>query len=87
MWSACTVANVKEMPILLRQEGRAPANFTVLTSFIGGAQDPGVLSLTNDELVAQVHKDTVQALLTSDAPLPKVLSVKMWARAIPQYNL
>eukprot|EP01032_Pedospumella_encystans_P013027 gene13027-15025_t len=68
-------------------EGRAPANFTVLTSFIGGAQDPGVLSLTNDELVAQVHKDTVQALLTPDAPLPKVLSVKMWARAIPQYNL
>jgi len=59
----------------------------VLTSFVGGAQDPSVISLTNDELVAQVHKDTAQALLTPDAPLPKVLSVKMWARAIPQYNL
>ena len=35
----------------------------------------------------QVHSDTARALLNADAPLPKVLSVKMWTRAIPQYDM
>lgn len=68
-------------------EGRAPPGYTVLTSFVGGAQDPEVTALTEEQLVAQVHGDTARALLHADAPLPKVLSVKMWTRAIPQYDM
>lgn len=68
-------------------EGRAPAGYTVLTSFVGGAQDPAVAALSEEQLVAQVHNDTAHILLTPGAPLPKVLSVKMWSRAIPQYDM
>lgn len=68
-------------------EGRAPTGYTVLTSFVGGAQDPAVAALSEEQLVAQVHKDTAQVLLNADSPQPKVLSVKMWSRAIPQYDM
>lgn len=51
----------------------------------------GIRGLTEDQLVAQTHKDTVQTLLKPEYAkewrLPKVLSVKVWPTAIPQYNV
>lgn len=59
----------------------------MLTNFIGGALDPGILQLSPEQLVEQVHGDNMRILLKPGAPRPRVISVKMWPRAIPQYEL
>jgi protoporphyrinogen oxidase len=58
-----------------------------MTSFIGGSQDEGVVELSSSEIVQQVHRDTREILLNSDAPFPKVLAVRTFQKAIPQYNM
>jgi oxygen-dependent protoporphyrinogen oxidase len=64
---------------------RAPAGYTTLTSFIGGSTDPGILSLSDDEIVNTVHRD-LQQVMGITAP-PRVLGVTRWERVIPQYTL
>lgn len=66
---------------------RAPQGYQLINSFIGGAQDESVGQLSDEELVQQVHADISRVLLTSSAVMPKVLGVRRWPRAIPQYNL
>ncbi|MGB3509632.1 MAG: protoporphyrinogen oxidase [Microcoleaceae cyanobacterium] len=67
--------------------GRAPQGWQIFTNFIGGATDPGIAELDNEKIVGQVHLDLCSTLLKQDVPLPKVLAVHLWSRAIPQYNL
>ena len=43
-------------------------------------------SWSDDEIVAEVDKE-LQVLLKPDAPPPKVLGIKLWPTAIPQYEL
>ncbi|MEO0949338.1 MAG: protoporphyrinogen oxidase, partial [Cyanobacteria bacterium J06641_5] len=67
--------------------GRAPAGWALLTSYIGGATDREIAELDKTEIAAAVHKDLQQTLLAPTAPEPKILNVRLWPQAIPQYVL
>jgi len=67
--------------------GRCPPGYSLLTSFIGGSQDTAIAGVNSQEIVNIVHSDLIKTtLLKKDAAAPRVLSVRMWPRAIPQYN-
>ncbi len=66
--------------------GRSPEGYQTIVCFIGGATDPSIAALTTDEIISQVDSDAKHILLHKDAPPPKVLSCKLWPKAIPQYN-
>lgn len=67
--------------------GRTPAGWRMLTNFIGGATDPEIADLDTEGIAQAVHQDLRKLLLRPDAPPPKVLTVNLWKRAIPQYTL
>jgi len=71
--------------------GRCPKDESMVLTYIGGAKDPqlfgGLDSLSEEDLVAQVHADCVRTLLKPNAPEPKVVDIMVWEWAIPQPNV
>ncbi len=65
---------------------RCPADEVLVTSFLGGATDPGVAGQSDEELARAVHKDLTRALKIKEVA-PHVVAGFRWQEAIPQYNL
>jgi protoporphyrinogen/coproporphyrinogen III oxidase len=65
--------------------GRAPEGCALLTSFVGGAMNPGVIQKSPEELVALVHGEIASLLAIRKEPM--FWNVMVWPRALPQYNL
>ncbi|KAH7284143.1 hypothetical protein KP509_34G041000 [Ceratopteris richardii] len=67
--------------------GRAPANRVMLLNYIGGATNTQIIDKDEAELVNQIDKDVRRMLIKPDAPSPDVLGVRLWPRAIPQFDV
>jgi oxygen-dependent protoporphyrinogen oxidase len=66
---------------------RAPPGEVLLLSYFGGALNRGVVAQEEDDIVRQVDLDLKKMLLRADAPPPRKLAVRVWPRAIPQFNV
>jgi protoporphyrinogen/coproporphyrinogen III oxidase len=65
--------------------GRAPHGQMVVTSFVGGATDPDIVTKTDAEIVAVVRDDHARILGIAGSPITAV--VWKHEKALPQYNL
>ena len=59
----------------------------MILNYIGGAQDVEIEKLNEDELLQAVHNDALKTILKPGTPLPKKVGVRMWSKAIPQFNI
>ncbi len=64
---------------------RAPAGHVLLTSFVGGATDPGAASLSAKELSELVQRELAPLLQIRAAPL--FSHAQVYRHALPQYNI
>jgi oxygen-dependent protoporphyrinogen oxidase len=65
--------------------GRAPDGMVLVTSFAGGATNPEVVSMSEDQIAEIVHNEVAQIMRISGAPIAQ--RVQRYERALPQYNL
>jgi oxygen-dependent protoporphyrinogen oxidase len=65
--------------------GRAPDGEALMTSFVGGATNPGALQQSESALAELTHKELTPLLGIRKEPV--FSSVTIWPRALPQYNL
>lgn len=72
---------------LFKDDNRAPKGEFMILNYIGGARDTAIVDLTEEELVQAVHEDALKTILKPGTPLPKVVGVRVWEKAIPQFNL
>jgi oxygen-dependent protoporphyrinogen oxidase len=75
---ACTFSSVK-FP------GRAPQGYALLRAFVGGALQPEMFELSQEELISRVRADLRDLLGIEQAPL--FTEVSKWERSMPQYHL
>ncbi len=65
--------------------GRAPDGEALMTSFVGGATNPGALQQSETTLAELIHKELTPLLGIRSEPV--FSNVTIWPRALPQYNL
>lgn len=65
--------------------GRAPQGRVLMTSFLGGATDPGLVEKTEDEIAEIANSENRRILQISGAPV--VSATWKHPKALPQYNL
>jgi len=75
---ACTFSSVKF-------KGRAPEGRALLRAFTGGALQPEIFALDEDEMVARVRKDLLDLLGIERPPL--FAQVEKWPRSMAQYHV
>src|SRR5215213_1681110 len=75
---ACTCSSVKFA-------GRAPEGRALLRAFVGGALQPEMFALDEEEMVETVRRD-LRELLGVTAP-PLLAHVEKWPRSMAQYHL
>ncbi|MEK6283176.1 MAG: protoporphyrinogen oxidase [Acidobacteriota bacterium] len=75
---ACTFSSVKF-------SGRAPKDCALMRVFVGGALQPGMLELTEAELISRVESDLRDLIGVESAPIFSEIS--RWENSMPQYCL
>lgn len=75
---ACTFSSVKFA-------GRAPAGHALLRAFVGGALQPEMFALDEEEMLAKARRD-LRDLLGIEAP-PVFAHTEKWPRSMAQYHL
>ncbi len=75
---ACTFSSVKFA-------GRAPDGHVLLRAFVGGALQPEMFALDDEQMTDAVRQDLRELLGIKDAPLFSF--VAKWQRSMPQYHL
>lgn len=75
---ACTFSSVKFA-------GRAPENHVLLRAFIGGALQPEMFALDEEQMLARLRTDLRDLLGIEKAPL--FTEVAKWANSMPQYEV
>jgi oxygen-dependent protoporphyrinogen oxidase len=65
--------------------GRAPEGGTAFTTFVGGSRQPDSALMPEADLVGAVRSDLKSLLGVSGEP--DLAYVRLWRRAIPQYNV
>eukprot|EP01026_Neomeris_dumetosa_P082464 TRINITY_DN9424_c0_g1_i3.p1 TRINITY_DN9424_c0_g1~~TRINITY_DN9424_c0_g1_i3.p1 ORF type:complete len:335 (+),score=51.72 TRINITY_DN9424_c0_g1_i3:698-1702(+) len=67
--------------------GRAPEKMLLTLNYIGGATNRGILDMSEEDIVKQVDQDVRRMLIKDEAGPPVVVGVRVWQRAIPQFNV
>ena len=75
---ACTFSSVKFA-------GRAPEGCALLRAFVGGALQPDMLTLADEDLISRV-RDDLRDLLGIERP-PIFSEVTNWEQSMPQYHV
>ncbi|MEO8434393.1 MAG: protoporphyrinogen oxidase [Pyrinomonadaceae bacterium] len=75
---ACTFSSVKF-------SGRAPEGYALLRAFVGGALQPEMFELEEEEMVRQVRAD-LRELLGIEKP-PLFTQIAKWPNSMPQYHV
>jgi oxygen-dependent protoporphyrinogen oxidase len=75
---ACTFCSVK-------YAGRAPGDFVLLRTFVGGALSPQSFDLDDEELMARAEADLARLLDVRGKPVRRELA--RWPASMPQYHV
>ena len=73
---ACSFSSVKF-------GGRAPADCVLLRAFVGGALQPEMLTLGDEEMLARITRDLAQLISITGEPL--LAEISRWVKSMPQY--
>ncbi len=73
LWNSCLFSN------------RAPAGLVALNAFVGGARQPELIGL-NDEQIIQITLDELKSIMQFSGK-PVYLNITRWQKSIPQYEI